>query len=154
MKKDSAKKCKKCSPFTLSSVIISLLNLQKKKSQICPSSIYISVSRHLQNICFPKNFVVGFLPMGTSVTKPKFSNFFRNFLVFKFSWICCIFASFKCNFASPKFQIKLTKIYWWHKYLRAIKPTTPFSRKTISSMTIHSYKKKLNCAAWGSVGHY
>ena len=82
------------------------------------------------------------MPLGISVTKHNFSNFYRKFLAFKFSWISSIFASFKSDFASPKFQIKMTKICLRHKYLRAIKPTTPFFPENYFAVDIF-YEKKL-----------
>ena len=66
------------------------------------------VSRHLQNVFFGKLRSVFFF-LWVCVTKHNFSNFYLKFLVFKFSWISCIFASFKCDFASPTFQIKTAK---------------------------------------------
>ena len=71
-------------------------------------ALLTGVSRHLQNVFFGKLRSVFFLPL-TCVTKHNFSNFYLKFLVFKFSWIPCIFASFKCDFASPTFQIKMAK---------------------------------------------
>ena len=85
------------------------------------------------------------------VNKYNFSNFYLKFLLLlNFSRFSDIFTSLKCDFAIPKFQIKMPYNMFMTQISKGKKSTTPFSRENILSLTIYFYiKKKLGTAQRG-----